>query len=88
MDDTAGALVHAKRALELEGESPRVVEALARALAAAGHVDEARALVARARISQPDHGGIRELSERLRAGGISARSWIRAVAETLAFWRR
>ena len=40
LDDAAGALAHADRALALEGDSPRAIRLRARALAASGRKEE------------------------------------------------
>ena len=53
LDDPAGAVVHAERALALEGDGPRVLSGLARALAATGRKPEAREAALRALALQP-----------------------------------
>ena len=66
MRDPTGAVSHAERAVALEGESPRTLSVLARALAGAGKGAEARAAVSRALAMQPDDEELRALAGRLR----------------------
>jgi tetratricopeptide (TPR) repeat protein len=53
LDDAPGALVHAERALALEGEEVRALTVLARALTAAGRTQEARRVAMRAAALHP-----------------------------------
>jgi Flp pilus assembly protein TadD len=67
LEDPQGALSHAERAMTLEGDSPRVLGALAKTLAAAGRRDEARAVAHRALAARPDDKETRALATSLRA---------------------
>ncbi|HEY8038658.1 MAG TPA: tetratricopeptide repeat protein [Polyangiaceae bacterium] len=71
LDDAAGAVEHAERAVSLEGESPRALQALARGLAALGRAPEAREVAARALAVQPESADAKALVERLRPGSAS-----------------
>lgn len=62
------ALVHAKRACELEGESSRTLAVLATALLAAGKRDEATSAIDRALALDNTDEANRALAERIRAG--------------------
>jgi tetratricopeptide (TPR) repeat protein len=77
LDDPAGAVVHAERALALEGDGPRVLSGLARALAATGRKPEAREAALRALALQPQARDIRafldELNADARPSGLGAR---------------
>jgi predicted Zn-dependent protease len=84
LDDATGAQGHAQRAMVLEGESARVLYAVARTLAANKRVDEAQALLVRARSMYPDDAATRSLAESLR-NGPARRAWPRRLA---AWWRR
>jgi tetratricopeptide (TPR) repeat protein len=66
MDDAATALAHAERAMALEGDSPRVLVALARTLAATGRLDEARRVARRALVARPDDEEAKALAASLR----------------------
>jgi tetratricopeptide (TPR) repeat protein len=68
MDNAAGALAHAERALALEGDSPRAIRLRARALAASGRWDEARAVLSRGIGAFPDDEATRGLAEVMRRG--------------------
>jgi len=62
------ALLHAQRAVALEGESPRTLSVLARALSAMGKTQEARAAANRGLLMQPEDEDLRALAVRLRRG--------------------
>jgi tetratricopeptide (TPR) repeat protein len=67
LDDPAGALGHAERAMALEGDSPRVLGVLARCLAASGRGSEARAVASRVLAAQPgEPGGPRDEAARVQ----------------------
>jgi tetratricopeptide (TPR) repeat protein len=66
LEDSAGAMSHAQRALALEGESPRTLSALARALCAAGRATEARDIANRVLAMQPGDEDIGALAALLR----------------------
>jgi tetratricopeptide (TPR) repeat protein len=63
--DARRALLHAKRAIALEGESPRTLSVLSRALAEAGKSAEARAAATRALSMQPDDEDLKILAAHL-----------------------
>lgn len=68
LGDPEPALVHARRACELEGESSRTLAVLATALLAAGKRDEAASAIDRAlELDETDEAN-RALAERIRAG--------------------
>jgi len=87
MDDSAGALAHAERALALEGDSPRAIRLCARALAASGRWDEARAVLSRGVGAFPDDEATRSLAEVMRMGEPlrATRGWPRRLR---ALWER
>ncbi len=60
------ALQHAKRATELEGETPRTAQLVARAHEAAGRSAQAQQAASRAAALDPSDSGSRALVERLR----------------------
>jgi tetratricopeptide (TPR) repeat protein len=61
------ALAHAERTLALEGDSPRTLGLLARALFAAGRRDDADQVLARALSLDPEDDGNRKLDAQMRA---------------------
>jgi tetratricopeptide (TPR) repeat protein len=68
IEDPEPALVHARRACELEGESSRTLAVLATALLAAGKREEATSAIDRAlELDETDEAN-RALAERIRAG--------------------
>jgi predicted Zn-dependent protease len=67
LDDAGGAVGHAERVIALEGESPRSLSVLARALVADGRPDEARTIAQRLLAAQPDSEQARALVARLSA---------------------
>lgn len=83
LDDAAGAVHHAERVVSLEGESPRALSVMARALAAAGRPAEARDAAARALAMQPDNAEARALLTRLREPPATA-SWTTRLRSALA----
>jgi len=68
LDDTEQALLHAKRACELEGESARTLAVLATAMLAAGKREEAMSAIDRALELDATDEANRALAERIRAG--------------------
>jgi tetratricopeptide (TPR) repeat protein len=84
LDDAPGALSHAERAMALEGESPRTLDILARTLAAAGRLEEARAVAGRALAAHPDDARARALAADLQ-GREAPPGWGRQLQAT---WRR
>ncbi|MBV9945664.1 MAG: tetratricopeptide repeat protein, partial [Myxococcales bacterium] len=60
--DSRGAMTHARRALSLEGESPRALLALSRALSASGEAEEARRVARRALAIKPQDEEARALA--------------------------
>jgi tetratricopeptide (TPR) repeat protein len=74
LGDPKGALEHARRALLLEGETPRGLVALGRAQAAAGRTEEARDAATRALALEAANDLAQELLERL-SGDTAARTW-------------
>lgn len=72
LSDPEPALLHAKKACELEGESARTLSVLATALLAAGKRDEAALAIDQALSLDATDEANRALAERIRAG--SARS--------------
>jgi tetratricopeptide (TPR) repeat protein len=78
--EPASALEHAEKARALEGETPRALAALARALAAAGRPREAREAAGRALAMQPEDAGLQSLLAGLREAR-RTRGWIERVRE-------
>jgi len=72
LHDPAGAVAHAERAVALEGESPRTLGDLARALVAKGRLAEARAAANRALAMQPEDEDLRALAARIHQAGEGA----------------
>ncbi|MDF2697332.1 MAG: domain protein putative component of TonB system, partial [Labilithrix sp.] len=68
LGDSEPALVHARRACELEGESARTLAVLATALLAAGKRDEAASAIDHALELDATDEANRALAERIRAG--------------------
>lgn len=68
LGDAEPAIVHARRACELEGESARTLAVLATALLAAGKRDEATSAIDRALELDATDEANRALAERIRAG--------------------
>jgi predicted Zn-dependent protease len=86
LDDVLGALERAEAAMALEGETPRVLVLLARAFAAGGGDDDARAVVKRALAAHPDDESVRALPARLRERRRAG--WRRRLREAWARWTR
>jgi tetratricopeptide (TPR) repeat protein len=84
--DPRGALSHARRAVALEGESPRTLSVLARALVEVGSADEALAAASRALAMRPDDEEARSLVARLgrREGEVG---WGTRVRDAWKRWR-
>ena len=74
LNDASGAVVHAERALALDGDGPRALSVLARALAATGRRPEARHAAMRALALQPQAEDLKALLEEL-SGDPAKRSW-------------
>ncbi|MGA7122011.1 MAG: tetratricopeptide repeat protein [Polyangiaceae bacterium] len=87
LDDPAGAVVHAERALALEGDGPRALSMLARALAATGRKPEARDAAMRALALQPQAEDVKALLAELSKNA-SERGWGARVLGTWKKWRR
>jgi hypothetical protein len=68
IQDASGALAHAERAVQLEGESPQTLRLLAGALAASDRTTEALAAANRALSMKPDDEDLRSLATSLRQG--------------------
>ncbi len=83
VDEGVGAVLHAQRALALEGESPRVLTVLAQALAATGRMPEAREAARRAVKMHPDDEEARAVEAQLRRSVGKDRPW-RAAASRWA----
>ncbi len=86
LHDARGALLHAKRAIALEGESPRTLGVLSRALAEAGKSVEARATANRALSMQPDDEDLKTLAARLRQNEHEG-GWGTKLREAWNKWR-
>ena len=87
LESPTAALGHAERAMALEGDTPRVLGALARTLAAAGRRDEARVMANRALAATPDDDDVKALAAGLRAEP-AARGWAATTARARDLWRR
>jgi tetratricopeptide (TPR) repeat protein len=61
LDDASGALVHAERAIALEGDEARALSALARALSASGRPHDARRAAIRAQWLSPESRDVEAL---------------------------
>ncbi len=86
LNDVLGALERAESALELEGETSRVLVLMARAFAAGKGESDARAVVKRALAAHPDDEAVRALPALLRErrpGG-----WRRRLREAWGRWTR
>jgi len=66
LGDATAALRHAERATQLEGETPRALALVARALQALGRHDEARAAIDRAVEIDPEDEAIARIATRIR----------------------
>jgi hypothetical protein len=87
IQDTSGALTHAERALQLEGESPQTLRVLAGALAASGRKTEAIAAANRALSMKPEDEELRSLATDL-CQGQTKRSWGAKLRGALGGWRK
>jgi tetratricopeptide (TPR) repeat protein len=85
--DVSGALTHAERAVQLEGESPQTLRVLAGALAASGRRSEAIAAANRALSMKPDDDDLRSLATGLGQGE-AQRGWGAKLMTALAGWRK
>jgi tetratricopeptide (TPR) repeat protein len=84
--DAGGAVQHAERALALEGEGARPLAILARALAAGGHMREARQAAARALAIQPQTDETKTLLADLSKAAVKD-GWKGRVAVVWRKWR-
>jgi tetratricopeptide (TPR) repeat protein len=84
LDDAAGAVEHAERALALEGDGPRALSVLARALAATGRRPEARQAAMRALALQPQADDLKALLAEL-SGAAAKVSW---AVRMRSVWKR
>jgi tetratricopeptide (TPR) repeat protein len=87
LSDGEGALRHARRACELEGESARTLSVLATALLACGHREEAAQAIDRALTFDATDEANRALAERIRSGP-SRTSTLTRLRESFKSWRR
>lgn len=87
MEDAEGALTHARRACELDGETARTLAVLATALLACGQCDEARETIDRALGFDATDEANRALAERIRAGR-PRQGPLTRIRDTFARWRR
>ena len=87
MDDPSGAVVHAERALALEGDGVRALSVLAGALAATGRKPEARDAVMRALALQPQAEDLKALLAELTEGA-DPPSWGARLRRTWRKWRK
>ncbi len=78
LEDAPAAIAHARAVLSLEGESPRGLVALGRALLAAGSVAEAAEATKRALAIEPDNAPAKELETRLATRRAPV-GWLRAL---------
>ncbi len=95
LSDNEAALVHARRACELEGESARTLAVLATALLAAGQREEAAAAIDKALALDASDEANRALAERIRAGRAgragrapSRTSTLSRLRDIFKSWRR
>ncbi len=84
--DAEAALVHAAKATELEGETPRTLAVTATALLAAGRGDDALATIARALVLDPKDDAARRLRERIIAGDPPPEGPLARIRDTLTRW--
>jgi tetratricopeptide (TPR) repeat protein len=75
LGDAQGAVDHAQRAVALEGENPASLSMLARAMAAAGNVHDAREAAARALAMRPQADDLRELVNELNKTAAAGSGW-------------
>jgi tetratricopeptide (TPR) repeat protein len=87
LDDADAALVHARKACELDGDTARTLAVLATALLAAGQRDEARDAIDRSLELDATDEANRALAERIRAGRVRT-STLTRLRDTFARWRR
>jgi tetratricopeptide (TPR) repeat protein len=89
MDDAAGALAHADRALALSGDSSLAIRLRARALAASGRKEEGLAVLNRAMVVFPDDEHIRALADFMRWRQRRAASgWRNRMRAAWERWKR
>jgi tetratricopeptide (TPR) repeat protein len=86
LGDSSCAVRHAQRAIALDGETPVSLSTHARALAAAGNVQEARRAAARALAMQPQAEDIKELVNELNPPVTRARNGWRSRLRSM--WKR
>jgi tetratricopeptide (TPR) repeat protein len=87
LSDADGAVTHARRACELEGESARTLAVLATALLAAGQRDEAAQAIDKALALDASDEANRALAERIRAGK-ERNSTLARLRDIFKIWRR
>lgn len=87
LSDADGAVTHARRACELEGESARTLAVLATALLAAGQRDEAAQAIDKALALDASDEANRALAERIRAGKERS-STLTRLRDIFKIWRR
>jgi tetratricopeptide (TPR) repeat protein len=86
LGDGARAVLHAEKTLALEGEQPRLVGLLARALAAAGRRDEAMAVAGRATRLDPSDETLKLVAEEIAKPPVRDVSWPAAIGATAKRW--
>ena len=86
LGDGARAVLHAEKTLALEGEQPRLVGLLARALAAAGRRDEAIAVAGRATRLDPSDETLKQVAEEIAKPRVRDVSWRAAIGATAKRW--
>jgi len=79
LGEGARAVLHAEKTIALEGEQPRLVGLLARALAAAGRRDEAVAVAARAVRLDPNDDALKRVVAEVDKPPASESSWLSAT---------
>jgi Tfp pilus assembly protein PilF len=83
LGDGARAVLHAEKTLALEGEQPRLVALLARALAAAGRRDEAIAVAERAARLDPNDEALKRVAEDIAAPPKQRASWFASAGASV-----
>lgn len=86
--DSAAAIEHARRAVELEGETARTLAVLATALLSAGMKEEAADAIDRALSLDETDEGNRALAERIRAAKESRGGPIARLLDVFSRWRK
>ena len=86
LEESESALLHARKACELDGETARTLAVLATAQLSSGHHEDARVSIDRALAFDATDETNRALAERIRAGRRS--STLTRLRDTFARWRR